>query len=279
VRATSQIGKFACRLHLNSEDILIAIRTYLDSSGKLENNYLTLAAFFGPDEVWAEFETKWQEVLHNHVPRAEYIHMRELVRQLDGFDRAFGWTQKNCWELVIKCLMFIQHLDKQRFRMFYCAIDLEAWRKLKAETYQLPDPIELCNESCSEIIMKWYLVRYPDIISHLPALHYFFDRDEYFKQPFEDKWKAELAKLDASKGDWSVWSLVEEVSTVADMRKVPGIQAADVLAWAVNRENTAFGDLPGVSLSHIMRSVIPSGSIVWNEAKMREKFRPLIHLS
>lgn len=264
-------------MHLRDEDILIATRTYrtyFDSSGKLEDKYLTLAAFFGPDEVWAEFENKWQAILHNHVPRAEYIHMKELARQIEGFDWRLGWTQKNSWELVFKCLMFMQHLDKKRFRMFYCAIDLVAWRKLRAETYQLPDPIELCNRSCSEIIMKWYLVKYPDIVSYSPSLHYFFDRDEHFKQPFEDKWRAESAK-----SDWSVWRLIEEVSTVADMKKVPGIQAADVLAWGVNRENTAFGDQPGVSLSQIMRTVIPSGSIVWDEAKMRQKFSPLIHLS
>jgi hypothetical protein len=79
--------------------------------------------------------------------------MNELARQIEGFDRRLGWTPKNSWELVFKCLMFMQHLDKQRFRMFYCAVDLIAWRKLKAETYQLPDPIELCNQCCSEIIM------------------------------------------------------------------------------------------------------------------------------
>jgi hypothetical protein len=37
-----------------------------------------------------------------------------------------------------KCLIYMSHLDKKRFRMFHYAVDLQAWRKLKAETYQLP---------------------------------------------------------------------------------------------------------------------------------------------
>jgi hypothetical protein len=229
-------------MHLRDEDILIAIRTYLDSSGKLVDNYMTLAAFAGPDEIWAEFEGKWDDILHNHVPRAEYMHMKELNLLMKGFDWKLGWNLKNTWELLFKCLMYMQNLDKQRFRMFYCAIDLEAWRKLKAETYQLPDPIELCNKFCSEMVMRWYLVRYPDVLDHTsPSIHYFFDKDEAFKEPFEDKWNKETAQMDATKGDWSIWSMVKEVASV-DMKGVPGVQAADILAWSINRENTASGE-------------------------------------
>jgi hypothetical protein len=238
---------------------------------------MALAAFAGTDDIWAEFEGKWDDILHSHVPRAEYIHMKELHPRMKGFDWKLGWTEKNTWELVFKCLMYMQHLDKQRFRMFYCAIDLEAWRKLKAETYQLPDPIELCNTFCSEMVMRWYLVRYPDVLNPMSAaIHYFFDKDEAFKQPFEDKWNHETRNIDATKGDWSIWSMVKEVASVK-MQDVPGIQAADILAWSINRENTAKGDVPGRLLSEIMRTVIPSGHIVWDETKMREKFSPLIY--
>lgn len=270
-------GKLACLANLREEGVPIAFRVYLDSSGKPENSYMTLAAFAGPGGIWGEFEARWEEILHGHVPRAEYVHMNELIRQIDGFDRRFGWTPESSWGLVWKCLDYMQRIDKKRFRMFYCAIDLAARRKLMAETYQIPDPIELCNEWCSEMVMKWYLGKYPDVICASPSLYYFFDRGEPFYRAFKGKWNAEVEKLRPERGDWSIWNFVAQVSAV-EMRKVPGVQAADILAWGVNRENSVPTVMPGTSLPHIMRTVIPSGHIVWDEEKMRKTFRPLIVL-
>lgn len=258
-RALSKIGNLAYRVNLRDQDVLIAIRAYLDSSGILDDNYLTLAAFAGNDELWREFENEWNRILKNHVPPAKYVHMKELARQIDGFDWRLGWNMDNSFGLVIKCLMYVQHLDKKRFRMFYCAIDLAAWRKLKAETYQLPNPLELGNQFCSEMVMNWYLLMHPEVFDpESAAMHYFFDRGDIFKQPFEDKWKMETSNLDRSKGDWTIWSTIKEVCSV-DMKDVPGVQASDILAWSVNKENTAKGDVPGKMLSEIMRAVIPSG--------------------
>lgn len=174
----------------------------MDSSGKLTDDYITLAAFVGNDEIWSEFEIEWDRILSGHTPRAEYVHMRELVRQIDGFDWRLGWNVTNSFGLVIKCLMYMQHLDKVRFRMFYCAVDLAAWRKLKSETYQLPEPLELCNRFCSELVLGWYFVKHPDILDPMSgAMHYFFDKDEPFKQIFAHKLKSEISKIDAAKGE------------------------------------------------------------------------------
>jgi hypothetical protein len=262
-------------MHLHDGDIFVVMRTYLDSSGKIDDTYMTLAAFAGNDETWNEFETEWDKILSNHTPPAKYIHMKELARQIKEFDWRRGWNVTNSFGLVNKCLMYMQHLHKKRFQMFYCAIDLEARRKLMAETYQIPDPVEMCNSFCSEIVLAWYLKYYAGVINPMaPTLHYFFDKDEYFKQPFEEKWGMETKKAEA-KGEWTPWSLIKEVSAV-DMRDVPGVQAADALAWGVNRENTSEG--PGRLLAHLMRHVIPSRSIVFDEEKMRELYKPLVYL-
>jgi endo-1,4-beta-D-glucanase Y len=71
--------------------------------------------------------------------------MRELAFQVEGFDKSLGWNDSNAFGLSNKCLMHMSYQDKKRFRIFYCAVDLKAWRKLKAETYQIPEPVELCN--------------------------------------------------------------------------------------------------------------------------------------
>jgi len=173
--------------------------------------------------------------------------------------------------------MYVQHLDKKKFGMFYCAVDLDAWRSLKAETYQLPDPIDMGNEFCSEKVLDWYLVRYPGIINP-NAIHYFFDHNEPFKLRFEGKWnQGKVRRARAKEGEpLCKWDLIGAVTT-AEMKKIPGLQAADILAWSVNRENTNRGDVPGVSLAHIMRNIIPSLYAIWDEGKTRAAYSRLIY--
>jgi hypothetical protein len=139
----------------------------------------------------------------------------------------------------------------------------------------MPTPIELCNEFCTEMVFSWYLFDYPDILeTSSDKLHYFFDRNEYFKTPFENKWNEEKDKFEES-GKWSVWSLIQEVSTV-EMKAVPGIQAADIVAWGINREyNKTEG--PGKLLAHIIRQIIPTRYVVWNEENLRKHYKPLIY--
>jgi len=167
--------------------------------------------------------------------------------------------------------MYMSHLDKNRFRMFYCAIDLEAWRKLKVENYDLPEPVEMCNEFVSEFVLRWYFFTYPGIVG---SVRYFFDRNEPFKGPFENKWNAEKDRAE-DLGAVNEWSLLEEVAAV-DMRMVPGIQAADILAWSVNREKTAIEGLPGSARALLMKQIIPSYSVEWDEKKMKEKYKPRV---
>jgi len=62
------------------------------------------------------------------------------------------------------------------------------------------------------------------------------------------------------------------------MKKVPGVQAADILAWAVNREQTKAAGKKGAMMRHIMSQVIPASSVTWDEAKIRKHFKPLLYL-
>jgi len=258
---------------------LIALHTYLDSSGKLEKEeYLTLAAVVGNNKMWEEFEGSWAEILDNHIPKAEYVHMREILRLEKGFDSSLGWNEQNSFDLVTKCVGYMSRLDKARFRMFYCSVDLKAWSKLRGETYQMPNPVDMCNTFCSEIVLGWYLRLYPDVIDpHNDTVKYFFDRTEYLEGSFRDKWNTEK-NLAEGTGEWSIWQRIDEITCV-DMKKTPGIQAADIIAWAVNRETFAKEGQTAKYLGHILRQVIPSYYVVWDETKMKKQFRPLLHLS
>lgn len=173
----------------------------------------------------------------------------------------------------------MSHLDKLRFKMFYCAIDMQAYHKLKAQNYVIPEPIELCNQFCSQSVLMWWLGDYPNKVKGCypdqidpmaDTISYFFDRHEYFKQPFEDRWNAEKDRADKT-GEWSIWQRIKEVAAV-DMRDVPGVQAADIVAWAVNRENIVKHGEKASYLAHILRQVIPAWSVVWDEEKLKKHF-------
>ncbi len=251
------------------------LRAYLDSSGNLCGHYLTLAAFAGADDIWQGFDAEWMNILTDHTPAASYVHMRELAHLRDGFSGP-DWTTQNAFSLIFRCLMYMQTLDKKKFEMFYCAVDLEARRRLVDETYQIPDAVNMCNEFCTEKILDWYLVRYCGLIKP-KAINVIFDQNEPFRAPFEEKWKQAKSHPARAKGNSPIckWDVIGDVKT-AEMKKTPGLQAADILAWSVNRENTTSDDVPGACLSEIMRNIIPSLYKIWDEAEMRKTYRPLI---
>ncbi len=262
---------------LPEENLLITLRAYLDSSGKLQNKWITLAAAAAPESIWKDFETDWKQILDTHTPKASYIHMKEVFRLEKGFDSNLGWTHESAFGVVNQCVSYVSTRAKDRFRVFYCSVDLEAWQKLRSETYQMPDPIDLCNQFCSEAILMWYGFLYPQVIDpNADSVYYFFDRNEYFFRPFHDKWERERV-LSGATGRWSLWNAIEEVAPV-DMKKTPGIQMADIIAWTRNRETfTKDGDIAHY-LPNILKQVIPTTYVVWDEAKLRQQYKPLIYL-
>lgn len=247
---------------------------HLDSSGKLTDGFITLAGFAAPDEVWKQFENDWNAILTNHLPKADYVHMKEINSLSKGFDSHKGWNHPNAFGLAGSCLAYMSRLDKERFRMFHCTVDLAAWHKLKTEGYEIPEPIEMCNEFAVFGIQLWYAFKYPlesEIIDlKTDGQHYIFDRGEDYYLPFRAKWNLEKDIFENT-GALSPWILIDDIGE-ADMKTNPGIQAADILAWAVNREHTAPEGYPGKMYLHIMKKVIPSGCLVWNEDNMRKKY-------
>ena len=86
---------------------MIALRAYFDSSGKLEDKWITLAAVAAPEDIWTEFETAWQHILDSHIPKAPYIHMREGFRLGKAFSANLGWGHDSAFGVVNQCLSYI----------------------------------------------------------------------------------------------------------------------------------------------------------------------------
>jgi hypothetical protein len=240
---------------------------------------MTLAAFAGDDEIWNKFETDWEEILHSHSPRADYVHMKEINTQTKGFDWKLGWNMPKAFDLATKCLAYMSHLDKRKFRMFYCSVDLEAWDKVKNDGVAVPDAVEICCQFAMYGVLSWYAKQKAapgaDGIFHLPidSAHYFFDKDEPFEPKFKEMWNSELIRYEKT-GQFTAWVLIKHVSSV-DMKRVPGVQAADMLAWSVNRANTEQKIRPGQMYLEVMHQVIPASSVIFNEERLRKVYGPV----
>jgi hypothetical protein len=131
---------------------------------------------------------------HSRQPYAKgFLHSHERVFPLEkAFAANLGWNHDSAFGVVNRCLSYISTRPKDRLRVFYCSVDLIAWQKLRDETYQIPDPIDLCNKFCSEFILSWYGFLYPQVMDpNTDTVRYYFDKNEYFFNPFHGKWERE----------------------------------------------------------------------------------------
>lgn len=253
---------------------LIALESYFDGSadgkGWRDSSLVTLAGVAADDAVWADFDKSWREVLNDDSrrPKAKYLHMREATKGKGPFTYKNGWNLKKVGFLITDLLMYMQTVDKKRFRQFGCTIDVDAYRKLAAHGYSFNDPIDICNEFCPFSVLAWYHSEYPGIIH---SAHYFFDIEEPFKAPFEERWKQEKGSFLDPTALREIWSLIKTVTT-AEMRDKPALQAADLLAWATNRQHSKNPDASFKHLEPIMKQVIPSSWIVFNEATLVSRY-------
>lgn len=248
------------------------LNAYFDRSGQDDSAFLTLSGIAATEELWSEIAQTWNYILQSGDRKASYMHMIEAVHLRGEFSKEKGWNDESVFELVNALLSYITQIDKSRYCQFACTIDMNAYRRLEKETYQLGSPIDLCNLTCVETVMQWYLLEYKGGLD-LEA-KYYFDQGEPFEPVFREKWERETEK-DRSAGQYNtIWSHIKHVGS-ADMRSTPGLQIADMLAWARNREENKATRFEGLALA--LTRLAPSKWIIWNEESFRKKYRPLIH--
>jgi hypothetical protein len=200
--------------------------------------------------------------------------MRETIGLREPFSRKEGWTKEKVAALVLALLQYLQLFHKKRICLFSCTVDMTAYRKLKAETYVMESPVDVCIKYCAEVVLLWYMFEFPGLDM---AAHYYFDQGEKFRDAFATKWLSEHEKAERLfDKPYTIWSAIKTIEE-ANSKITPGLQVADLLAWATNRQETK----PGREFHHlcwVMKQVIPSKSIVWDEAKLRKEYKPRIYL-
>lgn len=255
------------------------LKSYFDKSGEEEKKFLTLSGVTANDKHWAEIEATWDFMLHTHHPKANYMHMKEAVHLNGEFDRSKGWDDIKASDLVNWLLSYVTQFEQtfDSYCQFVCTIDMDAYRRLQAETYQMDSPVDICNSTCVEGVMAWYVSHYKSDLEYEAS--YYFDANEAFEPIFKAKWESEIGRDEAT-GTYSVWSHIKHVGT-APMRKTQGLQISDMLAWGINRERTPVANSPipkeYENIALAMTRLAPSFSKFWDEKELRKKYRPLIY--
>jgi hypothetical protein len=265
------LGKFGPTAFLRKEYVFIVLKSYFDRSGQEDEKFVTLAGIAARDDLWADIEHTWEYMLHCDNPKAKYMHMREAVFLRDEFSPAKGWDDKKVGELINFLVSYITGLQLPKYCQFFCSVDMNAYRKLQAESYQMDSVVDICNSYCVERVMDWYLWEYKGGCD-LEA-SYYFDQGEPFEPVFKAKWERET---DSEKklSIYGMWSHIKHVGSL-NMRVTPGLQIADMLAWGHNREAMAGERYQHIALT--MKRLAPTKGIIWDEVALRKRYRPLIY--
>jgi len=209
--------------------IFVALKCYFDGSGTTDQT-LTLAAIAGDEQVWKALEADWL-VLLGRVG-ATYMHMREAMARVDGFERIS--TDERDW-LVNALLTVVDQYQKDsgRLTLYTCAVDLVAHAEYAAKIPTLPSPARMCVRSLFPKIYDWY-AKFPEPI--LDVIEMYFDRNEKFMEHLDADWRdKEFCRQHPA------WDLVRTIAPVK-MKETPGVQVADLFAWARNRVEMNTGD-------------------------------------
>jgi len=254
--------------------ILAVLKAYFDKSGQHQDNskFFTLCGVAATDDLWAEIEPTWLHILSAGDPKAAYMHVVEAINLRNEFKKDKGWDDPKVWALINALVSYITTLPRDKVCQFISTVDMDAYRKLQAETYQMDSPVDICITSCVTRVMFWYLHEYRAGVD-LEA-RYYFDKNEPFEPVFKANWIAETEK-DAEIKTVSIWTHIRHVGS-SDMRTTPGLQVADMLAWGSNREeNEGASTFPHIALT--LRSLVPTKSVKWDESMLRKRYRPLIY--
>jgi Protein of unknown function (DUF3800) len=242
---------------ITGREKIVAMRAFCDGSGQAEqSDVIVLAGVAAEESVWDGFETEWKKILDSRTPRAPYIHMKELVHGQKAFADERGWNDKKRGQLFWDCMMYAQHLDKNKFRTFMCSIDMQCYRKVRASLppdSAFPSYVDICNKWVPMQIFKWYLGDFhtrEDL-----ELHFFFDQNEKFCGPFDNLWRRKKKK--SRSGLLNHWEIIKQV-TPGNMRDMHQLQLADVLAWLSHRHLTPHGpSLPWGDARKITDGILP----------------------
>jgi hypothetical protein len=237
-----------------------------------EYDVVTLAAVSGTPTEWAAFEGEWTVALRNH--RAEYLHTTDLVTRNSCYE---GWTTNQVTHLLQDCVNVIEKHIAQKPRgskpfslgIFPCTTTfvLEAFNNARRSDDHARTAEEQLIRQATGACAKWAEIRGAD--TH----EFIFDRGEPYRG-----FVCNLIESKKALGD-APWLKSVKRNENGSSRDTPGLQLADLYAWAVSNQKRPqispwHAQLLGMTrldqwfdLTNI-HEVIPGSQEIWNSWKL-----------
>ena len=254
-RALSEMARHSgsnvfCRGHL-----LVALRSYFDGSGKSNNReskFLTLAGFAAENDLWDDFDNGWRSILRDQG--ATYLHMGEAIRFTGEYE---GWDRDRVVSLVNGLVAFLAGMPSDhQFHGFQCSVDLAAYRAAR-KLKRIPSPERICARWGLSLILNWR-DQWPAF--PIETLDIFFDRNEEFLKHLARDWNDKQIRR-----QYPFYELIGTIAPV-EMRRTPGVQAADLLAWSTHRRLSASRVAWQDAIAKRVLSATPWRHLHFNEA-------------
>jgi Protein of unknown function (DUF3800) len=251
----SKLNDYGFPFRMFKGHVFVMLTMCFDGSGSeddLNSTQVTLAAFAGEQDAWDCLNAEWESSLKQHG--ASYMHMYEANMRREEFE---GWTDEELTPLVTSLATIPAKVKAAyRFQAIRFTVDAAAYRKWA--TPHIPTITTNLAIGAFTRLFMWYAASPKAILDPMAIL---FDRNEPYMNILMQRWN----RRKSFKGKRPWWDLITTIAPV-DMRKVPGVQAADMLAWSINRARTR---APGASdwgdnMARVILGAIPH---VWNEVE------------
>src|SRR5579859_3345504 len=212
--------------------LLMVLKCYFDGGNEADSqqySVVTLAAFSGTVSPWEKFEIAWNKNLKAHG--APYLHTTDAVGLTGVFSKRNGWTETKVEKFIADCVGIIERcaavkagrkIVKNGIRPVTITVILSDFKKALEENPKLMTVEHLCATQCVPTC-----VLYGRLIMGADQFQLFFDQGEPFYGHIHDRMTNKKSRAD------TLWKHVVHAGE-SNMRNVPALQAADVLAWSVN---------------------------------------------
>jgi hypothetical protein len=209
----------------------VVLKSYFDGGNEadsLQYDLVTLAAFSGTKYHWQKFDRRWKKCLKDHG--AKYLHTTDAVCLSRDFSRRNGWDEDKVDSLISGCVSAIEEcaavrngrrLEKASIRPVTISVLLQDFKKALSDMPDLRTPEHLCATQCVPVCALYGKLIGAD------KLQLFFDQGERFFGHIRDRMDNKKSRVEP------LWPCVIHAGE-SDMRLVPALQAADLLAWSVN---------------------------------------------
>jgi hypothetical protein len=212
------------------DDLLVAFKAFFDGGNEANSQLyrtITLGAFCGNANRWDVFTEDWSVVLDRH--HARFLHTTDAVSRQGIYK---GWTPTQVDNFVMDCVSAIERPATIRegrqftligIRPVAATVFLKDFKRALQTIPYLGSVEMLCAIHAATACQVWG--RLTDH-SHVA---FFFDRGEHFAGHIRDRLTNKAARRATPALREYILSIGE-----ADSKKVPALQAADLLAWCIN---------------------------------------------